>query len=414
MNKFWVVALETYKKQVKSVSFVMMILAPLLFLGISAGSGYFSAQFNKLNEIAVVSDMPEVSAAFTEQNKKEFDIVKDIKTEAEAKKALEDEKIEGYLTIKVSDGALTGNYVGTKTLGMENSQKIQQNLSQIQLGLTSASLSLSQEEVGKLMSPAKFSEKQVEVKDGKITETKDNKPAMMVVGMVVIFMMYFIVLLYSSITAQEVASEKGTRIMEVILSSTTASKHFYGKITGISLVILTQVGVYLVTGLLGFFFVKDMDFVKSFFEEIPASELLKGLLGYNLLYLLFGVLIYTILAAFLGSLVSKAEDSAKAAAPITYLTMIGFIGGVVVGMNNPESIIIKVMSFVPFLSSFGMPIRIANNSVSNMEVLISLGILIISIVVLLRLSAKAYKSTVLIYSDKSMMNVFKDAMKFSK
>ncbi|MEG2708954.1 MAG: ABC transporter permease, partial [Vagococcus sp.] len=399
---------------VKSVSFVMMILAPLLFLGISAGSGYVGSQFNKLNEIAVVSEVPEVSAAFTEQNKKEFDIVKDIKTEAEAKKALEDEKIEGYLTIKVSDGTLTGDYVGTKTLGMENSQKILQNLSQIQLGLTSASLSLSQEEVGKLMSPAKFSEKQVEVKDGKITETKDNKPVMMVVGMVVIFMMYFIVLLYSSITAQEVASEKGTRIMEVILSSTTASKHFYGKITGISLVILTQVGVYLVTGLLGYFFVKDMDFVKSFFEEIPASELLKGLLGYNLLYLLFGVLIYTILAAFLGSLVSKAEDSAKAAAPITYLTMIGFIGGVVVGMNNPESIIIKVMSFVPFLSSFGMPIRIANNSVSNMEVLISLGILIISIVVLLRLSAKAYKSTVLIYSDKSMMNVFKDAMKFSK
>jgi ABC-2 type transport system permease protein len=61
-----------------------------------------------------------------------------------------------------------------------------------------------------------------------------------------------------------------------------------------------------------------------------------------------------------------------------------------------------------------MPIRIANNDVSNMEVLISLAILVASIVLLLRLSAKAYKSTVLIYSDKSMMNVFKDAMKFSK
>jgi ABC-2 type transport system permease protein len=237
---------------------------------------------------------------------------------------------------------------------------------------------------------------------------------MMIVGMAVIFMMYFIVLLYSSITAQEVASEKGTRIMEVILSSTTASKHFYGKITGISLVILTQVGVYLVTGLLGYFFVKDMDMVQSFFKEIPANELLKGLLGYNLLYLLFGVLIYTILAAFLGSLVSKVEDSAKAAAPITYLTMIGFLGSMMVGMSNPQSIIIKVMSFIPFLSSFGMPIRIANNDVSNMEVLISLAILVASIVLLLRLSAKAYKSTVLIYSDKSMMNVFKDAMKFSK
>ncbi len=61
-----------------------------------------------------------------------------------------------------------------------------------------------------------------------------------------------------------------------------------------------------------------------------------------------------------------------------------------------------------------MPIRIANDGVSDMEVMISLGILLASIVILLKLSAKAYKSTVLIYSDKSMMHVFKDAMKFSK
>ncbi len=414
MNKFWVVALETYKKQVKSVSFVMMILAPLLFLGISAGSGYFGAQFNKLNEIAVFSETEGIQEAFIEQNKEQFDFNKKIKTEAEAKKALENEEIDGFIGITVNDTSVEGNYIGTKSLGMESIQRIQQSLSQIQLGITSASLSLSQEEVGKLMSPATFSEKQVEVKDGKIQDSKDNRPVMMIVGMAVIFMMYFIVLLYSSITAQEVASEKGTRIMEVILSSTTASKHFYGKITGISLVILTQVGVYLVTGLLGYFFVKDMDMVQSFFKEVPANELLKGLLGYNLLYLLFGVLIYTILAAFLGSLVSKVEDSAKAAAPITYLTMIGFLGSMMVGMSNPQSIIIKVMSFIPFLSSFGMPIRIANNDVSNMEVLISLAILVASIVLLLRLSAKAYKSTVLIYSDKSMMHVFKDAMKFSK
>ena len=414
MNKFWVVALETYKKQVKSVSFVMMILAPLLFLGLSLGGGYLSTQFKKLNEIAVVSETLGIQEAFMEQNKEKFDFNKKITSEAEAKKALEDEKIDGYITVNITDTLVEGNYIGTKSLGMESIQTIQQSLSQIQLGLTSESLSLSQEDVGKLMTPANFTEKQVEVKDGKIKDSKDNRPVMMLVGMGVIFMMYFIVLLYSSITAQEVASEKGSRIMEVILSSTTASKHFYGKITGISLVILTQVGVYLVSGLLGYFFVKDMDMVQSFFKEIPARELLKGLLGYNLLYLLFGVLIYTILAAFLGSLVSKAEDSAKAAAPITYLTIIGFMGSITVGMNNPQSIIIKVMSFVPFLSSFGMPVRIANNDVTNMEVVISLVVLVISIAFLLRLSAKAYKSTVLIYSDKSMMNVFKDAMKLSK
>ncbi|HCM88368.1 MULTISPECIES: ABC transporter permease [Vagococcus] len=414
MNKFWVVALETYKKHVKSVSFVMMIIAPLLFMGIFAGSTYMGQKFNHSKEVAIVSEVDGLSQAFTEQTKKEFDINKKIKTEDGAKKALEKEEIDGYIAIRENQDKLAGHYIGVKTLGTDSLQVIQQNLNQLQLGLNAEKLSLSQEEVAKLLSPATVDEKQVKITDGKIEENKDNKAVMMIVGMVVVFMMYFIVLLYSSITAQEVASEKGTRIMEVILSSTTASKHFYGKITGISLVILTQVGVYLVTGVVGFIFVKDMDIVKMFFEEIPAADLLRGLLGYNLLYLLFGVLIYTILAAFLGSLVSKAEDSAKAVAPLTYLTMIGFIGSFSVGMSNPQSIIIKVMSFIPFLSSFGMPVRIANNEVSNMEVLISLSILVISILVLLKISAKAYKSTVLIYSDKSMMNVFKDAMNLAK
>ncbi len=414
MNKFWVVALETYKKHVKSVSFVMMIIAPLFFLGIGVGSSYMSQKFNHSKEVAVVSEVEGLGQTFIEQTKKEFDINKEIKTEDAAKKALEKEEIDGYIVIGENQEKVSGQYIGVKSLGTDSLQVIQQSLNQLQLGLNAEKLSLSQEEVGKLLSPATFAEKQVKITDGKIEENKDNKVVMMIVGMVVVFMMYFIVSLYSQITAQEVASEKGTRIMEVILSSTTASKHFYGKITGIFLVILTQVGVYLVSGIIGFMFVKDMDVVKSFFEEVPAGDLLKGLLGYNLLYLLFGVLIYTILAAFLGSLVSKVEDTSKAVAPITYLTMIGFIGSFSVGMANPQSIVIKVMSFIPFLSSFGMPVRITNNDVTNVEVMISLGLLVISIVVLLRLSAKAYKSTVLIYSDKSMMNVFKDAMKLTK
>ena len=414
MNKFWVVALETYKKQVKSVSFVMMILAPLLIAGLSLGSGYMSSKFDKPNEIAVVSENVAIGDAFSEQIKEEFGIDEKIKSEDDAKKALANEKIDGYILLKSGEDTVEGNYIGTKTLGMTSLQSIQMSLNQLQLGLTSANLELSAEDVAKLTAPAVFSEKQVEVKNGKIEDSKNNKLVMMLVGMGIMFMMYFIVMLYGTITAQEVASEKGTRIMEVILSSTTASKHFYGKITGMSLVILTQVGIYLIAGLLGFYFAKDMEVVQSFLKEVPASELIKGLLGYNLLFLLFGVLIYTILAAFLGSLVSKSEDSAKAASPITYLGLIGFMGSFMIGMNNPQSIIIKVMSFVPFLSSFAMPVRIANNEVTNMEVLISLGLLVVSITALLKLSAKAYKSTVLVYSDKSMMNVFKDAMKLSK
>ncbi|MEG0255244.1 ABC transporter permease [Vagococcus sp.] len=414
MNKFWVVALETYKKHVKSVSFVTMVLGPILMLGLIFGINIMAAKFAHTNEIAVVSESVEVSSAFMEQTKKDFDFNKKIKTEDEAKKELEKENIDGYLVISDKEMSLDGKYFGEKALGTESMMIMQQALSQIQMGMNSTKLNLSQKEVGALLVPATFSDQQVEFVDGKMQENKNNKGLMTIVGMVVLMAVYTIVLTYSTITAQEVASEKGTRIMEVILSSTTAAKHFYGKVTGIALVILTQVSIYLVSGVLGYFFIKDMSVVKDFLSKNSLTELLKGLLGYNMLYLLFGVLIFTILSAFTGSLVSKVEDATKAVTPVMYVVMAGFIPSFSLGMANPQSVVLKVMSFVPFLSSFAMPLRIASNEATNSEILISLGLLVVAIGVLLKLSAKAYKSTVLIYSDKSMMSVFKDAMKFSK
>lgn len=414
MNKFWVVALETYKKHVKSTSFIMMVLAPFLLIAFSFGTGYFSSKFADVNEIAIVSEDKAVSQSYSEMAKKDFDINKDIQTESQAKKALEKEEIDGYLLISVKDNQLNGQYTGVETLGTTNEQLLLGYLNQIQLSINSGSLGLTSEQVSKLLSQASLSETQVKVSNGKIEENKDNRMALTFVGFFIVLAMYMIVLLYASITAQEVASEKGTRIMEIILSSTTAAKHFYGKIMGIFLVILTQVLIYLFSGIVAYFLAKDMDMVKGFLKTVSIEELIRGILGYNLMYLLLGVLIYTILSAFTGSLVSKSEDAAKAVTPVTYLIMIASLPTMMLGMSDPQNILIKIFSFVPFFSSFAMPVRIANDSVTNSEILMSLGILILAVILLLKMSAKVYKSTVLIYSDKSMMQVFKDAVKVSK
>ena len=414
MNKFWVVALETYKKHVKSASFIMMVLAPFLLIAFSFGTGYLSSKFADVNEIAIVSEDKAMTDSYIELAKNDFDINKKIMTESTAKKALEKEEIDGYLVISVKNNQLTGQYTGVETLGSTNQQLLLGYLNQMQLGLNSSSLGLTSDQVTKLLSQASLSETQVKISDGKIEENKDNRMALTFVGFFVVLAMYMIVLLYASITAQEVASEKGTRIMEIILSSTTAAKHFYGKIMGIFLVILTQVIIYLFSGIVAYFLAKDMDTVKGFLETVSMDELIKGILGYNLLYLLLGVLIYTILSAFTGSLVSKSEDAAKAVTPVTYLIMIASLPTMMLGMSDPQNILIKIFSFVPFFSSFAMPVRIANDSVTNSEILISLSILVVAIVLLLRMSARVYKSTVLIYSDKSMMQVFKDALRVTK
>jgi len=414
MNKFWVVALETYRKHVKSASFIMMILVPFIFIGFSVGMSYLSSKFADETKIGIVSEDTTVETAYQEMAQKDFDIDKSVSSIKEAEKALKDGTIDGFLNIEVKNNQLHGEYTGTDTLGTTSQQLLLGYLNQMQLSLNSNELELSPDQVSKLLSQATFSEKQVKVDGDKITKSNDNHLALSMVGFFIVIAMYMIVLLYSSVTAQEVASEKGTRIMEIILSSTSAAKHFYGKIMGIFLVILTQVLIYLFAGVIAYYFAKDMDFVQEFLQTVSIDELLKGLLGYNLLYLLLGVLIYTILAALAGSLVSKSEDASKAVTPVTSLILVASLPTMMLGMSDPQNIIIKVFSFIPFFSSFAMPVRIANDSVSNIEVLSSLGLLVLAIIILLRMSAKIYKSTVLIYSDKSTMQVLKEAIKLSK
>ena len=69
--------------------------------------------------------------------------------------------------------------------------------------------------------------------------------------------LYMILITYASVTAQEVASEKGTKIMEVVFSSIRASHYFYARMLALLLVILTHIGIYVVGGLAAILLFKD-------------------------------------------------------------------------------------------------------------------------------------------------------------
>ncbi|MBP1042971.1 ABC transporter permease [Vagococcus sp. BWB3-3] len=414
MNKFWVVALETYKRNVKSVTFIVMILAPFLMVGFSLLMGLVGSNFEKVSNIAVVSKNELIREAFITQT--DFDVNKKIDTEEAAKKALEEEKIDGFLVIDTdAEGSqLSGEYFGDTSLGTTDEMGITQILTGIQVGFLSQELNLSAEDIQKLSQPAALATKTVEFKDGKMTDKGVNRIVMTISSVFIGLAMYMIILMYAQVTSSEVASEKGTRIMEIILSSTSAAKHFYGKVMGIFMVILTQVVVYFGIGLGAFLFMKDTDMVKDVLKVVSIREIIKSLLGYNLIYLLLGVVIYTILSAFCGSLVSKSEDAGKAVAPVTYLTMIGFFLTMIFGMSDPQHILMRVTSYIPFLSSFTMPSRIASGTVTDMGVIISLLILVVSTLVLLKISASMYRSTALVYSDDGMWKALKKSMSIMK
>ena len=410
MGKFWIVALETYKRNIKSVTFIVMILAPFLLVGLMGLVTYFASDANSASDIAIVTEDPQLRQAFEVGTS--FKVEPAIETEEEATRALKDERLAGYLVLSndTATGEVKGHLVSTTSLGTTAEGELTQIMTNYQLGQTASLLNLKAEDVQRLSRAAQLTSDVVAVEKDEIVDNKTNHAALSFASFIIAFAMYTIILMYAQVTASEVASEKGTRIMEIILSSTSAAKHFYGKVMGIFLVILTQVLTYLVIGIAAFFSVQDLPIVKEFLAAISLRELLAGFLGYNLIYLLFGVMIYTILAAFCGSLVSKAEDAGKAVAPVTYLTIFGFILNSMFGLSNPQHILIKVSSYIPFVSSFTMPSRIASGTVSDFGILVSLLILIAATGLILVAAAKLYGSTALVYSDEGIIKTFKRAV----
>ncbi|EHL97057.1 hypothetical protein HMPREF9103_02113 [Lentilactobacillus parafarraginis F0439] len=136
MNKTWIVALETYLRQVKSWSFVMLVVSPFLLLAVSLGVGYFSGSSNTNSQrIAVISDQPQLRAAFIKDN--QADVSRDVTTVAAAKKRVANDKLAGYLKLSADSRRVTGRYKSQDSISssMETSvkgflNKTQQTLNQ--------------------------------------------------------------------------------------------------------------------------------------------------------------------------------------------------------------------------------------------------------------------------------------------
>lgn len=410
MNKFWVIVGQVYKKNVKSMGFISMVFAPIIILLIIAGIIYFVSQSESGNpEIAVFSDDPQIQAVL-QAEEEEFIVNTDIATVEEAESAMEAEELDGYLEVEQENGIYSGNYVYTPNSREVDTFYLTNMLSAFQQTQQAANLGLTQEDIATIMTPASFEETRIEFEGGGITTTESAEDALRMgsayaVGIAV----FMFIMTYSSIIGEEIASEKGTRIMEVILSSVSSTTHFFGKLVAIVLICFTQIVIYVILGLIA----SQLSFVQELLQGINVGEILSGLLGTSLIYFTLGIVLYAILAAFLGSLVSKVEDVSKAVTPIVFISLAGFYAGLY-AFYSPTAMIVKIGSYVPLFTPFIMPFRIASDTVSTSGVWISIAALVVFILLTTWLSLLLYRSSVLIYSDAGMFKTMKTSIKAAR
>ena len=375
-----------------------MVISPFLFIGLSGGIGYLQgSSMAKNNKVAVVTTVPSVAEGLKNVNGVNFDY----KDEASAKEAIKDEKLKGYLIIDQEDSVLKAVYHGETSL--ENGIKfaVTGTLNGLQNQLNRSTASLSQEQEKRLAQTIQFTEK--------IDEAKENKKFIQTMAAGALgFFLYMILITYAGVTAQEVASEKGTKIMEVVFSSIRASHYFYARMMALFLVILTHIGIYVVGGLAAILLFKDLPFL----AQSGVLDHLGDAFSLNtLLFILVSLFMYVVLAAFLGSMVSRPEDSGKALSPLMILIIGGFFGVTALGAAG-DNLILKIGSYIPFISTFFMPFRAINGYAGGVEAWISLAITVIFAVVATGFIGRMYASLVLQTDDLGIWKTFKRALSY--
>jgi ABC-2 type transport system permease protein len=409
MSKMGIIIKDVYKKNVKSTAFLIMILAPFLLMGIFYLSQYFFGDANDINKIGIVSDQAAIAEQLAETKNDDYKF-KVITSDKKAQAQLEDKKIDAYLDLKMGSDQVSGKLYSKTSLGTSTEMQLQQILSSMQANIRASQLNLTTAQVQKVMEPAKFESTKVIFENGKMKNDGGDSGTQFILSFLTTIIMFVFIVSYSSIIAQEIASEKGTRIMEVLLSSMKAKTHYYGKLLGVLLVALTQLLIYGVAIVLGYRQFKDMDMVKDLLSNVSIKALLGSGAFVIITFMLVGLFLYAVLSALCGSLVSKPEDTAKAIQPVTYLSMIGYMLSLILGTSDPTNVIIKVTSYIPFLSSYSMPLRLASGTVALSSAFVSLAILVLFTIFLTLFSAQLYKSNVLVYSEGGTWSALKQSI----
>lgn len=216
---------------------------------------------------------------------------------------------------------------------------------------------------------------------------------------IMIFALYMVILLYGQMVATNVATEKSSRAMELLITSAKPVSMMFGKVLASCLAGLIQ--ILLVFGSAIVFYQMNRDYWDG--NRIIASifDMPVALFGYMIVFFVLGFLIYAFLFGAIGSMASKVEDINTSVMPLTLLFVAGFLVVMMsLSSGSVDSLLIRICSYVPFTSPMAMFTRIAMSEVPFYEIALSIAVLIASVAGVGVVSAKIYRVGVLLYGTK--------------
>ena len=395
----------TIKDMVKRKSFIVstLIILILIVIGFNIPNIIKSIKGEDTGDKLLIVDNENIFEGNLELLKQmdlDYEIEIGKATFDEIKTKIENEEIEEAIIIEKQENNIKIRYIVENTTMMEEVPETLVNaINSLYTNMQISKLGLTQEQLQSITPNFEFNLEQTEEE-----KASGNVYAIMLLSIVLFYAIYFCAYQVSS----SITTEKTSKIMETLVTSTSPRTIVLGKTIGIGVVGLGQMILIVATALIS---------AKSFLEPgllesvLDMSNITPYLGIMTAIYFILGYLSYALLYALTGSTVSKPEDIQSANTPVALLAVVGFYLSYFT-MMNPTSDLNLFASLFPISSPFCMPFRIMMGLASTTDVVISITILIITIIVIARVAIKIYSNAILNYGTKmgikDIVKIYKD------
>jgi len=407
MKNIILIAKREFFTQVKKKSFIILtLLTPLLII---VFGGVVSLMF-QANETQMQISVIDKSGLFKDRLKSDQNIryvFSSEETEKSLIKALETtEEMNGVMIIPKKEIHELENSIEiltNKNLSNEARRNIAGNISEIIKAEKINALGISTAQIEDL-------NKGVNLHVVNVLE-KEKKQDSFLVGVksgLSMFLMYCVftfIMMYGIRVMRSVLEEKNNRVVEILISSVKPFELMMGKILGVTGVALVQFGVWVVmifasVMTLGSSNVGMVSGVAEVQMVLSAlSQINYGLILFVfVIYFLLGYLFYSAMYAAIGSAVDNETETQQFTLFAILPMMLGFYGSITI-MNNPDGPMSFWLSMIPFTSPIAMLARIPFD-VPVWELVLSIGILLVSTLGMVFIASKIYRVGILMYGNK--------------
>lgn len=426
-SKFWYLTKQSFKKKAGSKWFIgiNILLAILIIALININSiiAFFGGDFNETTNIIVLDQTdvsyPILKEAMTtiikEEELENINIKESDKTEKKLTKDLKDSEVVVVLNNDTTS-YVTAKIISNEKIDNTTYQYIAQALNTTKTTVGLIKTNTDPNLLNELSTP-------IETERVVLNEEKSVDENMeMIMGTVfptLILPFFMLIIFLVQMIGGEICEEKTTKSMEIIISNVSPKTHLFSKVLASNLFIILQgllLVVYAVIGVListkgqGIEMTSEMTGIISTIKETGMLNQLISLIPATLILMVLSFIAYSLIAGILASMTTNMEDFSQIQTPIMLVLLAGYYLAIMAGMFD-GSTLIKILSYLPFLSCLISPSLYMIGQITMVDVIISIIILMLFIIAMTKYGLRVYKVGILNYSNEKIWTRFLKALK---